>query len=267
MPLINNSNNKPIETSLESKEPSSESKEPSSELKEPSKTIGNCWICYQSSDIKNLIKPCKCKGSLQYVHEDCLKLWLKESDHKVCPQCKYKYEINIAYKSIIHKACDSDYIPIILSIIIISVLFFLFHRLFTSVLNKTKLKFKTNLGINTRFIPTASFTYLFTEIEVFGLCLTMLYLGAKYVYRWFGGDLESDDCLINIISNTWEEIGTNNSNTANSTSFGMNIDESSLYTYPIDVIFTCYKSFKHFFHKKQKKWIQKQVKIISYQKT
>ena len=159
--------------------------------------------------------------------------------------------------------CDSAYIPTILAICLIAIIFYVFHKIFTKILSKTKLQFKNNIGLNTRFIPTASLTYLFTEIEIFGLCLTILYLGTQYLYSCFGGDLESEDCLLYIIANTWQEVSSHQSNS----SLGFNIEDSSIYTYPIDVIFTGYKSFQQFFYKKQKKWIKKQVNIIPYQRS
>ena len=41
----------------------------------------NCWICYEAgSPDRELIAPCKCKGSVQFVHQDCLLAWLDSSD-------------------------------------------------------------------------------------------------------------------------------------------------------------------------------------------
>ena len=62
-----------------------------------------CWICFESSGA--LVAPCRCKGSVQFVHQKCLKEWLKTSANTValpepenaqgftfnCPQCKFAY--------------------------------------------------------------------------------------------------------------------------------------------------------------------------------
>jgi hypothetical protein len=49
-----------------------------------------CWICFESSGV--LIAPCRCKGSVRFVHQKCLKEWLKTSaDAIACPQCKFAY--------------------------------------------------------------------------------------------------------------------------------------------------------------------------------
>lgn len=38
-----------------------------------------CRICQMSSASSDnlLIEPCKCTGSLQYVHQECMKKWLQ----------------------------------------------------------------------------------------------------------------------------------------------------------------------------------------------
>lgn len=38
-----------------------------------------CRICQmgQTSSLNPLIEPCRCTGSLQYVHQDCIKKWLR----------------------------------------------------------------------------------------------------------------------------------------------------------------------------------------------
>ena len=54
-----------------------------------------CRICYDSEQSDNkLIFPCKCKGTIKYVHEKCLHKWIHISNQNTCPQCKYEYEIH-----------------------------------------------------------------------------------------------------------------------------------------------------------------------------
>eukprot|EP00002_Diphylleia_rotans_P030819 TRINITY_DN6376_c0_g2_i3.p1 TRINITY_DN6376_c0_g2~~TRINITY_DN6376_c0_g2_i3.p1 ORF type:complete len:484 (-),score=84.21 TRINITY_DN6376_c0_g2_i3:52-1503(-) len=47
---------------------------------EPQDEMRDCWICFENDAIKNLIHPCLCRGSVQYVHADCLKKWLISQD-------------------------------------------------------------------------------------------------------------------------------------------------------------------------------------------
>ncbi|KAI1825366.1 hypothetical protein F4861DRAFT_501795 [Xylaria intraflava] len=50
---------------------------------------------YISEDGDRLISPCLCKGSIKYMHEGCLKLWMNENPLKgyQCDICKYQYRM------------------------------------------------------------------------------------------------------------------------------------------------------------------------------
>ncbi|KAI0203070.1 hypothetical protein F4808DRAFT_51417 [Astrocystis sublimbata] len=50
---------------------------------------------YISEDGGRLISPCLCKGSIKYMHEECLQLWMNENPSKgyQCDICKYKYQM------------------------------------------------------------------------------------------------------------------------------------------------------------------------------
>ncbi|KAK6739374.1 hypothetical protein RB195_021041 [Necator americanus] len=55
-----------------------------------------CHCCWPSDASDPLISPCRCSGSLQYVHISCLMHWLDISSRKlhrpaVCELCLYKY--------------------------------------------------------------------------------------------------------------------------------------------------------------------------------
>lgn len=53
-----------------------------------------CRICYADAENgESLLSPCQCKGSLRFVHEHCLEMWIKTSLKKTCDVCKYEYEI------------------------------------------------------------------------------------------------------------------------------------------------------------------------------
>nr|XP_020654045.1 E3 ubiquitin-protein ligase MARCH7 isoform X2 [Pogona vitticeps] len=63
-----------------------------------------CRICQMSSTSPTnpLIEPCKCTGSLQYVHQDCMKKWLQSKINSgssleavtTCELCKEKLHLN-----------------------------------------------------------------------------------------------------------------------------------------------------------------------------
>lgn len=51
---------------------------------------------YYSEDHGHLISPCLCKGTIAYVHEDCLQEWRytnpKSENYIRCSNCKYEYK-------------------------------------------------------------------------------------------------------------------------------------------------------------------------------
>jgi len=57
-------------------------------------------VTYESppGDGGRMLRPCKCKGSQKYVHEDCLTAWrlqdpLQKRNYWQCPTCSYKYHL------------------------------------------------------------------------------------------------------------------------------------------------------------------------------
>jgi hypothetical protein len=53
-----------------------------------------CRICYDTEkNNKNMIFPCKCKGTMKWVHLECLEKWIRISKKKICGSCKYNYKM------------------------------------------------------------------------------------------------------------------------------------------------------------------------------
>ncbi|QIW97201.1 hypothetical protein AMS68_002719 [Peltaster fructicola] len=55
-------------------------------------------VTYTSSEGGRLLRPCKCKGTQKYVHEDCLSAWrmadpLAKRNYWECPTCRYRYHL------------------------------------------------------------------------------------------------------------------------------------------------------------------------------
>ena len=68
----------------------------------PSSDDGNdyCRICRgEASDEQPLFYPCKCSGSIRYVHQDCLMEWLSHSKKKYCELCKTSFRFTKLYDS------------------------------------------------------------------------------------------------------------------------------------------------------------------------
>jgi len=55
-------------------------------------------VTYESEDGGRLLRPCLCKGSQKYVHEECLQAWRLQNpeakrNYWQCPTCRYKYRL------------------------------------------------------------------------------------------------------------------------------------------------------------------------------
>lgn len=48
-----------------------------------------CRICFEEDLHTRLIFPCKCRGTLKFVHEECLKEWIQVKQRNTeCPECE-----------------------------------------------------------------------------------------------------------------------------------------------------------------------------------
>nr|XP_018259002.1 uncharacterized protein I303_08544 [Kwoniella dejecticola CBS 10117]OBR81160.1 hypothetical protein I303_08544 [Kwoniella dejecticola CBS 10117] len=57
-----------------------------------------CRVCRVEGDEADpLIYPCKCSGSVRFVHPDCLKQWLAQTGKKHCEICGHKYTFTKIY--------------------------------------------------------------------------------------------------------------------------------------------------------------------------
>ena len=59
-----------------------------------------CRICRGGRDIGPLLHPCKCSGSIRYVHEECIKLWLQRTRQgtKNCELCHHPFKFSPVYR-------------------------------------------------------------------------------------------------------------------------------------------------------------------------
>ena len=49
----------------------------------------SCRICFESQE--PLYSPCRCDGSIKYIHEECLLKWVLVTDRSTCELCKERY--------------------------------------------------------------------------------------------------------------------------------------------------------------------------------
>ena len=74
--------------------------------------IPTCRICFDEAHENGhgeLIAPCLCRGSMKYVHRDCLNSWrmssTRENSFCICEQCNYRYKM---VTNLIGKICSSE---------------------------------------------------------------------------------------------------------------------------------------------------------------
>lgn len=86
-----------------------------------------CRICFEC-DNKPLISPCKCDGSMKWVHRKCLLEWMIFSKSRCCQICKSKYDINFdkKFKFLLSSKCTH------LITVFVSLLLLLFIRFILS---------------------------------------------------------------------------------------------------------------------------------------
>lgn len=57
-----------------------------------------CRVCRcEGTPDHPLFHPCKCKGSIKYIHQDCLQFWLQHSNKETCDICHSKFNFKIIY--------------------------------------------------------------------------------------------------------------------------------------------------------------------------
>ncbi|KAF9506397.1 hypothetical protein BS47DRAFT_1385606 [Hydnum rufescens UP504] len=64
----------------------------------PDEQIDTCRICSGPGEPNEpLFHPCKCSGTIRYIHQDCLTTWLQHSKKKSCDVCKTEYAFQKVY--------------------------------------------------------------------------------------------------------------------------------------------------------------------------
>ncbi|TDL24001.1 hypothetical protein BD410DRAFT_786709 [Rickenella mellea] len=60
--------------------------------------VDTCRICSAPAEPDQpLYHPCKCSGTIRYIHQDCLTTWLAHSRKKSCDVCKHQYSFTKVY--------------------------------------------------------------------------------------------------------------------------------------------------------------------------
>src|ERR1700759_5222724 len=68
-----------------------------------------CRICRgEGSKDEPLFYPCKCSGSIKFVHQDCLMEWLSHSQKKYCELCKTPFRFTKLYHPLMPRSLPTS---------------------------------------------------------------------------------------------------------------------------------------------------------------
>ena len=148
-----------------------------------------CYICFQKKG--NYIHPCKCKGTLRYVHEKCLTKWIATSGKTKCTQCHYEYQYSEEFPSFIEELVDkyATYIVFCISLLILFVIFqilsYFFKRFSFIVKIFGSIDLFTNLCgmlfLYFRYNSSSSFSNFLSEIEFSNQHVDNFYLTKYFI--------------------------------------------------------------------------------------
>jgi len=142
-----------------------------------------CRICFGGAnevlESGKLISPCKCKGSMKYVHVNCLNEWRLASANKAsyyqCDQCKYKYHFQ---RTKFAKVLSNK-----LFIFLITILITYLYIFFTGFLLKAIIKFK-NYKIGNLKFKEVGLLDVGLEHHIYGFFTIGMYGALKMTYSY-----------------------------------------------------------------------------------
>ena len=93
-----------------------------------------CRICYEDTE-NNMIEPCKCGGSIRWVHKDCLLKWIdmNSTRNSKCDICKFSYKITKKCTQPLLSSINKHYIRIPIIVIFFSIIVILSVILFNII--------------------------------------------------------------------------------------------------------------------------------------
>lgn len=69
-----------------------------------------CRICHSGNEDEELIRPCKCTGTVKYAHQSCILNWVSKSGHESCELCKFKFRTKKHSVKCFWKVCYHSFI-------------------------------------------------------------------------------------------------------------------------------------------------------------
>jgi hypothetical protein len=147
-----------------------------------------CWICYNPiRDGELAVKPCACKGTMGYVHSECLVAWITKSKKDACMQCGTKYNQTHYYANV--GWCLLDQLTVlgvpcttVVSAAAIAMVFLLFHCLMSSFLaGPARYAMLTAMSPHHHHALAGTTSWcarLLLELKLFTILVLVVYFGA-----------------------------------------------------------------------------------------
>ena len=128
-------------------------------------TNNTCRICLdeESSSENPMIHPCKCNGSMKFIHRNCLQTW-RETNNRAfyeCDICKYKYKFT---RTKIANILSNPYVIFMITLIIHIIIAIFFGTIITYIYGTSELNV-----LKTMKLPKFM-VYLISGNFVMGLC-------------------------------------------------------------------------------------------------
>ena len=208
-------------TSLQSKQQSKENLPMIPQKEETSINSNFCRICYEAERENDpLLMPCRCEGSMKYIHTSCLKKCIisskKPIDESECEICKTKYEIKITQSTEIDRAKLRQFVfqSIFFVIILIGIFIGFTFALYNILKSQNALPEK----YHTIFFVGMAFGSLIIVI-ILSMCLFKEYKQKCYVLgekKWEIQNYQNSNIAIPVNDDLLRDTGSKNGMTAKS---------------------------------------------------
>lgn len=155
-----------------------------------------CRFCFEGPEAGNpLINPCKCIGSMKYVHVQCIKKWRRNTTNREwihkCQLCLEDYEVFLRWQ----KEDNPRQVPLLLFLTerhaAVSAMLFYFHLTFLSLIPITMDQNPATNSLTVHTIqqvksPYSNLQYLYFTRTSYYLYLSLLaLLTVSYAYTYY----------------------------------------------------------------------------------
>ena len=158
-----------------------------------------CRICLEEND-SEMISPCACFGYSKYVHEECLKTWIKikfqNFEEAICEVCKEKFSIKRIRHINCKKKIDSQDITFtFIKVLIIGIVMFIssFGSMIIMILFLDKGKYSIFFGLSLLiFLPAILFSIALIANLLFKICIEVTFENVLGTYESYSTQAISD---------------------------------------------------------------------------